>query len=148
MPGHSRSKNGVASLAYAPGIPTFETPRPRIEMARTNPGHDELLGHEFRPRLVGVLAERRYRTVAARRRRVHFRRRRIRDRAVWRADRNAAQMRMMRELGGRVDLRKGDVGGGELLRDLRGVERGEFGGDFSVSFGAPFHAFDVGGEGR
>jgi hypothetical protein len=37
MPGHSRSKNGVASLAYVPGIPTFETPRPRIEMAGTSP---------------------------------------------------------------------------------------------------------------
>ena len=66
---------------------------------------------------------------------------------MWRADRYAAQMRMMPELGGRVDPRKGDVGGGELLHELPGIESGEFGGDFSVGLGAPFHAFDVGGEG-
>jgi len=29
MPGHSRSKNGVASLAYAPGIHVFEARRQR-----------------------------------------------------------------------------------------------------------------------
>ena len=67
---------------------------------------------------------------------------------MWRADRDAAQMRMVSKLGRRIDPRKGDVGGGELLRDLRGVERGEFGGDFSVSLGAPFHPLHVGGEGR
>jgi hypothetical protein len=37
MPGHSRSKNGVASLAYVPGIHGFE-----IEDVdgRDKPGHD------------------------------------------------------------------------------------------------------------
>jgi hypothetical protein len=35
MPGHSRSKNGVASLAYGPGIPTRRATT--IEMAGTSP---------------------------------------------------------------------------------------------------------------
>jgi hypothetical protein len=36
MPGHSRSKNGVASLAYVPGIHVFE-PRRKTWMAGTSP---------------------------------------------------------------------------------------------------------------
>jgi hypothetical protein len=37
MPGHSRSKNGVASLAYVPGIPMNAVRRFRLEMAGTSP---------------------------------------------------------------------------------------------------------------
>jgi hypothetical protein len=37
MPGHSSSKNGVASLAYVPGIPIFRLLTNRIEMAGTSP---------------------------------------------------------------------------------------------------------------
>ncbi len=38
MAGHSRTKDGVASLAYAPAIPTPLAPRcPRIEVAGTSP---------------------------------------------------------------------------------------------------------------
>jgi hypothetical protein len=41
MPGHSRSKNGVASLAYVPGIHDLAT-QDKAWMAGTMPGHDEL----------------------------------------------------------------------------------------------------------
>src|SRR5262249_19669838 len=99
---------------------------------------------KLRAHFIRVFAQRRPRAGAARSRRVHFRRSRIRDGPVWRADRDAAQMRMMGKFGGRVDLRKSEVGGGEFLRELRGAERGEFGGDFSVGLGAPFHALDIG----
>jgi hypothetical protein len=38
MPGQSRSKNGVASLAYAPGIQVFATRfDPKTWMAETSP---------------------------------------------------------------------------------------------------------------
>jgi hypothetical protein len=38
MPGHSRSKNGVASLAYAPGIHALNRKsRPKTWMAGTSP---------------------------------------------------------------------------------------------------------------
>jgi hypothetical protein len=37
MPGHSRSKNGVASLAYVPGIHVFFGARPKTWMAGTSP---------------------------------------------------------------------------------------------------------------
>jgi hypothetical protein len=37
MPSHSRSKNGVASLAYVPGIPINVVQRFRLEMAGTSP---------------------------------------------------------------------------------------------------------------
>jgi len=44
MPGHSRSKNGVASLAYVPGIHVF-LPRAMATSqdvdGRDKPGHDE-----------------------------------------------------------------------------------------------------------
>jgi hypothetical protein len=39
MPGHSRSKNGVASLAYVPGIHDF--PGKDVD-GRDKPGHDEV----------------------------------------------------------------------------------------------------------
>jgi hypothetical protein len=38
MPGHSRSKNGVASLAYVPGIHVFKRRgEPKTWMAGTSP---------------------------------------------------------------------------------------------------------------
>jgi hypothetical protein len=40
MPGHSRSKNGVASLAYAPGIHVFLTSNIQDVDGRDKPGHD------------------------------------------------------------------------------------------------------------
>jgi len=40
MPGHSRSKNGVASLAYVPGIPLSLAPRIEKRDGRDKPGHD------------------------------------------------------------------------------------------------------------
>jgi hypothetical protein len=42
MPGHSRSKNGVASLAYDPGIHDFSSPKKQDVDGRDKPGHDEL----------------------------------------------------------------------------------------------------------
>ncbi|OAF15363.1 hypothetical protein AYJ54_40440 [Bradyrhizobium centrolobii] len=40
MPGHSRPKDGVASLAYVPGI--HASPHARMRMdGRDEPGHDE-----------------------------------------------------------------------------------------------------------
>ena len=44
MPGHSRSKNGVASLAYVPGIHVFSTSKSKGVDGRDKPGHDELIG--------------------------------------------------------------------------------------------------------
>jgi hypothetical protein len=42
MPGHSRSKNGVASLAYVPGIHVFAASRPVKNVdGRDKPGHDD-----------------------------------------------------------------------------------------------------------
>ena len=41
MPGHSRSKNGVASLAYVPGIHVFDTGHNKDVDGRDKPGHDE-----------------------------------------------------------------------------------------------------------
>jgi hypothetical protein len=38
MPGQSRSKNGVASLAYVPGIHVLMTPQ-NVD-GRVKPGHD------------------------------------------------------------------------------------------------------------
>jgi hypothetical protein len=45
MPGHSRSKNGVASLAYVPGIHVFnaqgcQTTDAKDVDGRDKPGHD------------------------------------------------------------------------------------------------------------
>jgi hypothetical protein len=37
MPGHSRSKNGVASLAYVPGIHVFAARVHKTWMAGTSP---------------------------------------------------------------------------------------------------------------
>jgi hypothetical protein len=37
MPDHSRSKNGVASLAYVPGIHIYATGRIKTWMAGTSP---------------------------------------------------------------------------------------------------------------
>jgi hypothetical protein len=39
MPGHSRSKNGVASLAYLPGIHVFLCRAPKRVDGRDKPGH-------------------------------------------------------------------------------------------------------------
>jgi hypothetical protein len=40
MPAHSRSKNGVASLAYVAGIHTFRIDRFIDVDGRDKPGHD------------------------------------------------------------------------------------------------------------
>jgi len=40
MAGHSRSKNGVASLAYVPAIHVFRSVRKDVD-ARHRAGHDE-----------------------------------------------------------------------------------------------------------
>ena len=39
MPGHSRSKNGVASLAYVPGIHALGLNKEDVD-GRDKPGHD------------------------------------------------------------------------------------------------------------
>jgi hypothetical protein len=39
MPGHSRSKNGVAPLAYVPGIHVFSKQDQGVD-GRDKPGHD------------------------------------------------------------------------------------------------------------
>ena len=58
MPGHSRSKNGVASLAYVPGIP-IDGARP-IGMAGTSPAMTQNgRGHtnkQFRRAYAGCIA--------------------------------------------------------------------------------------------
>jgi hypothetical protein len=41
MAGHSRSKNGVASLAYVPAIHVLLRPRPQDVDARHKAGHDD-----------------------------------------------------------------------------------------------------------
>ena len=43
MPGHSRSKNGVASLAYVPGIHVFMPATQKDVDGRDEPGHDAFL---------------------------------------------------------------------------------------------------------
>jgi hypothetical protein len=40
MPGHSRSKNGLTSLAYVPGIHVLNLPFKKIVDGRDKPGHD------------------------------------------------------------------------------------------------------------
>ena len=40
MPGHSRPKDGVASLAYVPGIHVFHFAKQDVD-GRVKPGHDE-----------------------------------------------------------------------------------------------------------
>jgi hypothetical protein len=40
MPAHSRSKNGVASLAYVPGIHDFKLMLRKDVDGRDEPGHD------------------------------------------------------------------------------------------------------------
>ena len=42
MAGHSRSKNGVASLAYVPAIHVFAAAPKEDVDARDKPGHDEM----------------------------------------------------------------------------------------------------------
>ena len=43
MPGHSRSKNGVASLAYEPGIHGLQAmPSHKDVDGRDKPGHDDV----------------------------------------------------------------------------------------------------------
>jgi hypothetical protein len=41
MPGHSRSKNGVASRAYVPGISILDALRVLNRNGRDKPGHDK-----------------------------------------------------------------------------------------------------------
>jgi len=41
MPGHSRSKNGVASLAYLPGIHVWNHRGMKDVDGRVKPGHDD-----------------------------------------------------------------------------------------------------------
>jgi hypothetical protein len=41
MPAHSRSKNGVASLAYVAGIHVFDAGQQDVD-GRNKSGHDEL----------------------------------------------------------------------------------------------------------
>ncbi len=41
MPGHSRLKDGVASLAYVPGIHVFMAQRKQDVDGRDKPGHDD-----------------------------------------------------------------------------------------------------------
>jgi hypothetical protein len=50
MAGHSRSKNGVASLAYVPAIHVFGVTRAEDVDARDKPGHDESVFVSFNPR--------------------------------------------------------------------------------------------------
>jgi len=45
MPGHSRSKNGVASLAYVPGIHDFLFATLQDVDGRDKPGHDDVGSH-------------------------------------------------------------------------------------------------------
>jgi hypothetical protein len=40
MPGHSRSKNGVASLAYVPGIHVLRARRSKDVDGRNKSGHE------------------------------------------------------------------------------------------------------------
>src|SRR5580704_6047263 len=70
--------------------------------------------HEFRANLCGVLADRGHRTIVSGSAAL-LGRRRIGHRTARRADGDAAQMRMARQLRGRVDAGKGDIGGRELL---------------------------------
>jgi hypothetical protein len=42
MPAHSRSKNGVASLAYVAGIHVLQHFRNKDVEGRDKPGHDDL----------------------------------------------------------------------------------------------------------
>jgi hypothetical protein len=42
MPGHSRSKNDVASLAYVPGIHVLTAGKAKDVDGRDKPGHDGL----------------------------------------------------------------------------------------------------------
>jgi hypothetical protein len=44
MPGHSRSKNGVASLAYVPGIHVLMHQSNKDVDGRDKPGHDGISG--------------------------------------------------------------------------------------------------------
>jgi hypothetical protein len=41
MPAHSRSKNGVASLAYVAGIHVFASAKLKVVDGRDKPDHDE-----------------------------------------------------------------------------------------------------------
>jgi len=45
MPGHSRSKNGVASLAYVPGIHALSDAANKDVDGRNKSGHDERRFH-------------------------------------------------------------------------------------------------------
>src|SRR5580704_16003464 len=66
-------------------------------------------GHEFAAHPVGMLADCGYRPVMARGGGAGFGRGRVRYRAAWCADGDAAQVRMPRKIGRRVDARKSDI---------------------------------------
>jgi hypothetical protein len=42
MPGHSRPKDGVASLAFAPGMHVLSAEDIKVVDGRDEPGHDEM----------------------------------------------------------------------------------------------------------
>ena len=57
MPGHSRSKNGVASLAYVPGIHVLIYAGKDVD-GRDKPGHDGIvrLNHSAAVSLAGLVS--------------------------------------------------------------------------------------------
>src|SRR6202171_3484414 len=101
--------------------------------------------HEFFAHFHRMLANCGHRAIAPRGAAL-LRRRRIGHRSAWRADGDAAQMRMTGELGRRVDAGKGDVGGSEFLLQRVGIECAEHGGYLAVGLGTAFDALDIGGE--
>ncbi len=104
---------------------------------------------KFRAHLFGVLAERRHRSIAPRRRGALLGRRRIGHRPARRADRDAAQVRMAPKLGRTVDPRESDVGGGELLRRASSASSApNTAATLAVGFSAALDALDIGGERR
>jgi hypothetical protein len=54
MAGHSRSKNGVASLAYVPAIHAFLLSQREDVDARDKPGHDDNEHFAFCPHGIGI----------------------------------------------------------------------------------------------
>src|SRR5262249_33465926 len=119
-------------------------------MAWTSPAMMSLDGRtqKLRTYFLRMFADGGHRAVAARRTVVAPRRRRIRYRPARRADSDAAQMRVVRQVRGAIDACKGDIGGGELFFQRIGVKPGEGARDLALGFGAAFDALDIGGEAR
>src|SRR6516225_3186291 len=119
----------------------------RFRHARLRPAMTllNMFRHKFRAHFIGVLADRRHRSVVSRVG-IMPRRRRIGHRPARRADGDAAQMRMMRQVRWRIDAGKGNVGGGELLLEQRCVQHAESLGDPAICLRAAFDALDIGGE--